>query len=152
MTRTLSETTADTMTTRDQDETRSHSVPCPLSKQGEHSSRADAGSSWNDDSSVMPGPLSMLMAPFTPEPTTPVSGIADVARHPPLALRNARTAPGAEIPPYAFDHARQVATEPDGRPLAPRLAKDWTTYESTHTDGDGGDNETWSWEEQTDTE
>ena len=25
--------------------------------------------------------------------------------------------------------------------------KDWTTIEGTHTDGDGGDNELWEWEE-----
>ncbi|WP_370943675.1 putative ATP-grasp-modified RiPP [Amycolatopsis sp. cg5] len=66
----------------------------------------------------------------------------------PIVLRVRHSAPGPERPRYVYDGERQIATDLLGRPLAPTLAKDWTSYESTHTDGDGGDNETWGWEEQ----
>lgn len=74
----------------------------------------------------------------------------DTGRYRPFVLRVAREAPVGEVPAHLFDPVRQVATDLEGRPLAPMLKKDWTTYESTHTDGDGGDNETWGWEEQPD--
>jgi putative ATP-grasp target RiPP len=80
--------------------------------------------------------------------TAPVE--VESARQRPLVLRMAHVAPVAEIPPFAFDPVRQIATDPEGQPLGPMLKKDWTSYESTHTDGDGGDNETWGWEEQPD--
>lgn len=67
----------------------------------------------------------------------------------PLVLRDVRAAPARDVPDYVYDVRRQIATDSDGRPLGPSLAKDWTSYESTHTDGDGGDNETWGWEEST---
>lgn len=65
----------------------------------------------------------------------------------PLALRELRPAPQRDVPEYLYDPIRQVATDPNGEPLGPDLAKDWTTIEGTHTDGDGGDNELWEWEE-----
>lgn len=65
----------------------------------------------------------------------------------PLALRELRPAPDREIPEHVYDPAAQVATDRQGRPLVPDLKKDWTTIEGTHTDGDGGDNELWEWEE-----
>jgi putative ATP-grasp target RiPP len=52
-----------------------------------------------------------------------------------------------ELPEFEYDPQRQIAVDPDGAPLGPNLKKDWTSHESTHTDGDGGDNETWGWEE-----
>lgn len=65
----------------------------------------------------------------------------------PLALRSAYPAPERDVPEYVYDPQRQIATDPVGRPLGPRLEKQWTTTEGTHTDGDGGDNENWGWEE-----
>lgn len=65
----------------------------------------------------------------------------------PLVLRGLQAAPTREVPEYVYDSYRQIATNPSGAPLAPILAKEWTSHESTHTDGDGGDNETWGWEE-----
>ena len=65
----------------------------------------------------------------------------------PLVMRGARVAPAGEVPEYRYDPQRQIAIGPDGRPLSPTLSKEWTSYKSTHTDGDGGDNETWGWEE-----
>lgn len=67
----------------------------------------------------------------------------------PLVLRGVRPARARDVPEYVYDVCRQLATTPDGRPLGPTLAKEWTSYDSTHTDGDGGDNETWGWEEST---
>lgn len=65
----------------------------------------------------------------------------------PLVLRVVRLAPDREVPDYVYDPRRQIATDPAGRPLGPNLKKEWTTVEGTHTDGDGGDNELWDWEE-----
>jgi putative ATP-grasp target RiPP len=65
----------------------------------------------------------------------------------PLALRVLSPAPDHAVPAFVYDPQRQIAVDPHGRPLAPSLAKDWTTVEGTHTDGDGGDNEMWGWEE-----
>lgn len=67
----------------------------------------------------------------------------------PLVLRGLRRAPVQDVPEYVYDSERQIATDRAGRPLGPSLAKEWTSYSSTHTDGDGGDNETWGWEEST---
>lgn len=67
----------------------------------------------------------------------------------PLVLRELRPAPEREVPEYVYDPRRQIATDPEGRPLGQDLKKDWTTIEGTHTDGDGGDNEMWDWEEVT---
>ncbi|MGH3978849.1 MAG: putative ATP-grasp-modified RiPP [Pseudonocardiaceae bacterium] len=50
------------------------------------------------------------------------------------------------MPEYVYDPLRQIATDPAGAPLVPNLKKDWAT-DGTHTDGDGGDNEGWGWEE-----
>lgn len=66
----------------------------------------------------------------------------------PLALRAMRPAPSRELPRYVYDPVRQVAVDEDGLAVAGKKGKDWTSYESTHTDGDGGDNETWGWEER----
>lgn len=65
----------------------------------------------------------------------------------PLALGDAQPAPDPSTLDYCYDPQRQVAVDAAGRPLSPNLAKDWTTIEGTHTDGDGGDNEMWQWEE-----
>lgn len=65
----------------------------------------------------------------------------------PLALRGARPAAARAAPEYVYDPQRQIATDPAGHPLGPCLEKQWTTTEGTHTDGDGGDNENWGWEE-----
>jgi hypothetical protein len=67
-----------------------------------------------------------------------------------LALRVLHPAPDRHIPAYVYDPRRQIAitaeSEDDNKP---DLKKDWTTVEGTHTDGDGGDNELWGWEEIT---
>lgn len=65
----------------------------------------------------------------------------------PLTLRELRPAPMREVLEHVYDPQRQIATDLDGRPLGADLKKDWTTIEGTHTDGDGGDNELWDWEE-----
>ncbi|WP_084211082.1 putative ATP-grasp-modified RiPP [Pseudonocardia acaciae] len=65
----------------------------------------------------------------------------------PFLLRVVDTAPERELPEFRYDPLSQMAVSPDGRPVAPDMKKEWTSYESTHTDGDGGDNETWGWEE-----
>ncbi|MGQ0774006.1 MAG: putative ATP-grasp-modified RiPP [Pseudonocardiales bacterium] len=65
----------------------------------------------------------------------------------PLVLRSLHPAPECDVPEYVYDPQRQIATDPAGAPLGPFLAKDWTSTEGTHTDGDGGDNESWGWEE-----
>lgn len=67
----------------------------------------------------------------------------------PLVLRVLRSVPDRDIPAYVYDPWRQIATDDEGEPLKPDLKKDWTTVEGTHTDGDGGDNELWGWEEVT---
>src|SRR5262249_8554162 len=65
----------------------------------------------------------------------------------PLVLRGVQLASVRDTPEYVYDPQRQIATDPTGAPLGPTLKKDWTTVEGTHTDGDGGDNETYGWEE-----
>ncbi|MBV8539047.1 MAG: hypothetical protein JO364_05540 [Pseudonocardiales bacterium] len=95
-------------------------------------------------------PLSSIEIP-TGRPGDPV-GTDTGTRTPdpesrPLVLRQLRPAPRREILEHGYDPVRQVATDLEGRPLLPDLKKDWTTIEGTHTDGDGGDNEMWEWEE-----
>lgn len=65
----------------------------------------------------------------------------------PLVLRRLHPVPVQEMPEYVYDPQRQIATDLAGAPWAPRLEKQWTTTAGTHTDGDGGDNENWGWEE-----
>lgn len=65
----------------------------------------------------------------------------------PLVMRALEPAPDHTLPEYRYDPVRQVAVGPDGEPLLPNLKKEWTTIPETHTDGDGGDNENWHWEE-----
>lgn len=98
------------------------------------------------------GPLSSIEFPpsrcrggdpaCTDAPTSPG------AERPP-ALRRLRPGPEHAIPDHRYDPVRQVAVDSDGEPVEPNLKKDWTTIEGTHTDGDGGDNELWEWEEST---
>lgn len=69
----------------------------------------------------------------------------------PLPLQSLVTVPAERtaLPEYRYDPVRQLAVNPSGEPLEMgKKGKDWTSYDSTHTDGDGGDNETWGWEEQ----
>lgn len=98
-----------------------------------------------------------MKASTDPQPLTsaglrwerPQHGRSAVASDPatrPLALRVMRPAREREVPAHRYDAQRQVATDPAGVPLVPNMAKDWTT-DGTHTDGDGGDNEGWGWEE-----
>lgn len=96
------------------------------------------------------GALSSIEIPAGPLPAT--TGVGTGTRIPsptarPLALRDLRPAPERVIPEHGYDPVAQVATDLRGRPLVPDLKKDWTTIEGTHTDGDGGDNEMWEWEE-----
>jgi putative ATP-grasp target RiPP len=65
----------------------------------------------------------------------------------PLVLHGLEPAPRRDVPPHRYDPIRQVAVTEDGLPLLPTLEKDWTTIAGTETDGDGGDNESWTWEE-----
>ncbi|GAA5175120.1 hypothetical protein GCM10023321_80510 [Pseudonocardia eucalypti] len=64
----------------------------------------------------------------------------------PLALRVSQLAPSGVVPECRFDPVTQVSAQDDEND-EPRMKKDWTTVEGTHTDGDGGDNESWGWEE-----
>ncbi|MPZ67783.1 MAG: putative ATP-grasp-modified RiPP [Pseudonocardiaceae bacterium] len=65
----------------------------------------------------------------------------------PLALRTVSPAPEQHVSQYVYDPQRQITTDFAGLPLGPSLKKEWTTVPGTHTDGDGGDNENWDWEE-----
>ncbi|MGQ0778453.1 MAG: hypothetical protein ACT4NY_29265 [Pseudonocardiales bacterium] len=65
----------------------------------------------------------------------------------PLVLRRLQSAPDRDVPEYVYEPQRQIATDPAGALLGPLLAKDWTSIKGTHQDGDGGDNETYGWEE-----
>lgn len=107
---------------------------------------------WNEDGATAPGPVSLLMGGLSlahgvswRDGSDAESGVQSQT---PLVLRVLCDAPAGSTPPFRYDPDRQIATDPTGQPLTPALAKDWTSYESTHTDGDGGDNETWGWEEQ----
>ena len=101
---------------------------------------------------ALPGPLSSIEI-RNHRTSDQAGGATSVAHSPaavrPLALRELRPAPQRDIPEYVYDPRRQIATDPAGRPMGPDLKKDWTTIEGTHTDGDGGDNEWWDWEEVT---
>jgi putative ATP-grasp target RiPP len=91
-------------------------------------------------------PLSSVGVRCTP-PTGEPSSATSYSATRPMVLRGVRSIPGCVVPEYEYDPQRQIATDPAGYPLGPNLKKDWTTIEGTHTDGDGGDNESWSWEE-----
>lgn len=97
---------------------------------------------------VLDTPLSSIVIRVRRTSVTP-SGDADAEAVRPLALRVLRPAPDRDIPAYVYDPRRQIATDAEGEPVEPDLKKDWTTVEGTHTDGDGGDNELWGWEEVT---
>ncbi|MET9260525.1 putative ATP-grasp-modified RiPP [Amycolatopsis sp. NPDC004079] len=103
----------------------------------------------SEPASSLTGPLSSVDIPSparTVAPGIPADLLAS-AEALPLALRHSRPAPEREIPAHRYDPVAQVAVDPEGRPMTPNLAKDWTSLDGTHTDGDGGDNETWAWEE-----
>ncbi|MGH3882024.1 MAG: hypothetical protein ACRDRY_12500 [Pseudonocardiaceae bacterium] len=91
-------------------------------------------------------PLSSVGVRGTPRADGPSSATSYLATRP-LVLRSLQPAPERDLPEYLYDPQRQIATDPAGHPLGPNLKKDWTTIEGTHTDGDGGDNETYGWEE-----
>ncbi|MGH3834475.1 MAG: putative ATP-grasp-modified RiPP [Pseudonocardiaceae bacterium] len=91
-------------------------------------------------------PLSSVGVRSTPRTGGPSSATSCLATRP-LVLRSLQPAPVRGLPEYVYDPRRQIATDPAGDPLGPNLKKDWTTIEGTHTDGDGGDNETYGWEE-----
>lgn len=95
----------------------------------------------------LPGPLSSLevrdTGPHSREGRQKTTPVGDL----PLALREMAIAPGRMVPAHVYDPHQQVALDSIGRVLAPGMDKDWTTIEGTHTDGDGGDNELWDWEE-----
>lgn len=78
-------------------------------------------------------------------PASPHSETSSPATRP-IALGWLRPAAAKELPDYVYDPQRQVAVDAAGVTLAPQLGKEWTS-DGTHTDGDGGDNEGWSWEE-----
>lgn len=106
---------------------------------------------WNENNATGRCPIALLMAGLSAPHGTlrgEVHSGRDDAAVGPLVLRGLSDAPASSTPAHRYDPVGQVATDADGNRLAPSLAKDWTSYESTHTDGDGGDNETWGWEEQ----
>lgn len=96
--------------------------------------------------SILDDPLASVGMRGTPR-TGGLSSAASCSATRPLALRCLQPVLGRELPEYVYDPKRQIATDPAGHPLGPTLKKDWTTTEGTHTDGDGGDNESWGWEE-----
>lgn len=91
-------------------------------------------------------PLSSVGVRSTPRSAGPSSETSCSATRP-LVLCGVRPAGDRDLPEYVYDPQRQIATDPAGYPLGPNLKKDWTTVAGTHTDGDGGDNETYDWEE-----
>lgn len=98
---------------------------------------------------TLDNPLASVGLRVLSRPTTGTSGTG-CGRAPdtiPLVMRALVPAPNRAIPDYRYDPARQVAVDSKGQPLLPDLQKDWTTIDGTHTDGDGGDNESWTWEE-----
>lgn len=92
------------------------------------------------------GPLSSVGMRCGPRTSGP-SGETSCSATRPLVLRSLQPAPDRHLPEYVYDPQRQIATDPAGYPLGPNLKKEWTSTEGTHTDGDGGDNESWGWEE-----
>ncbi|MEU3628730.1 putative ATP-grasp-modified RiPP [Amycolatopsis coloradensis] len=103
----------------------------------------------SQDGSVT-GPLSTIeirRRARSPRASSATSASSPETPEQPLALRALRPAPRQDLPDYLYDPIRQVAVDDSGHPLTPNLAKEHTSLEGTHTDGDGGDNETWAWEE-----
>lgn len=96
--------------------------------------------------SVVDDPLASIGMRGTARTSGPSSATSGSATRP-LALRSLQPAPDRNVAEYIYDPHQQIATGPDGVPLGPNLAKQWTSTEGTHTDGDGGDNENWGWEE-----
>lgn len=96
--------------------------------------------------SILDDPLASVGALGLPRASAPSSATSCLATRP-LALRSAQPAPARDLPEYIYDPQRQIAINPAGHPLGPFLEKDWTSIPGTHTDGDGGDNETYDWEE-----
>jgi len=106
------------------------------------------------ESDVLNDPLSSIVI-RAGDARVPVGGDAGSSAVRPLALRVLHSGPNRHIPAYVYDPGRQIALTADSDdddelvPVQPDLNKDWTTVEGTHTDGDGGDNELWGWEEVT---
>lgn len=96
--------------------------------------------------SILDEPLASIGVHRLPRTHGPSSATSCSATRP-LALRILHPAPDHNVPEYVYDPQRQIATDPAGAPLGPRLDKDWTSIKGTHQDGDGGDNETYGWEE-----
>jgi hypothetical protein len=103
---------------------------------------------------VLDTPLSSIVI-HVRRTSVAASGDAGPGAVRPLALRVLHPAPDRRIPAYVYDPRRQIAISAESEdddelvPVEPDLTKDWTTVEGTHTDGDGGDNELWGWEEVT---
>jgi hypothetical protein len=103
---------------------------------------------------VLETPLSSIVIRARRVPVT-AGGDASLSAVCPLALRVLHPSPDRHIPAYVYDPGRQIALTAESddddelMPVQPNLNKDWTTVEGTHTDGDGGDNELWGWEEVT---
>jgi len=95
---------------------------------------------------ILDNPLASVGVCHTPRTQGPRS-VANCSATRPLVLRVLQPAPDRDVPEYVYDPQRQIATDPAGAPLGPRMDKDWTSIDGTHTDGDGGDNETYDWEE-----
>lgn len=95
---------------------------------------------------ILDDPLASVGVCSLSRTSAPSSATSCLATRP-LALRGTALAPDRDVPEYVYDPQRQIATNPAGHPLGPFLKKDWTSIPGTHTDGDGGDNETYDWEE-----
>lgn len=67
-------------------------------------------------------PLASIGVCGTPRTGWPSSATSWSATRP-LALRSLQPAPDRNIPEYRYDPQRQIATDPDGAPLGPNLAK-----------------------------
>lgn len=94
---------------------------------------------------ILNDPLASVGVRGEARPCPSGDGSRSVTR--PLALRTVHPVPEQDMPKYVYDPQRQIATDFAGYPLGPFLKKEWTTVPGTHTDGDGGDNENWDWEE-----
>lgn len=95
---------------------------------------------------VVPDPLSSVGVRTAPSVHGPSSAVS-CRKTRPFALLDTQPVPDREVPEYVYDPERQIAVDPVGNPLGPRLDKQWTSIDGTHTDGDGGDNENYDWEE-----
>ena len=106
------------------------------------------------ESDVLNDPLSSIVICARHARTT-AGGHAGGSAVRPLALRVLHPVPDQHIPAYVYDAWAAIALTADSDDddelvsVQPDLTKDWTTVEGTHTDGDGGDNELWGWEEVT---